>query len=34
VFRQRVSDNSSDADALACRGVVEEVPVFHVMGCR
>ena len=28
-FRQRVGDDRADADALACRGVVEEVPVLH-----
>ena len=29
VCGQRVGDDGADADGLACRGVVEEVPVVH-----
>ena len=29
---KRIGDDGADANALACRGVVEEVPVLHDLG--
>jgi hypothetical protein len=29
-----MGDDGADADALACRGVIKEVPVLHFRGCR